>query len=519
MPIKPTCTGFLKPALSASLRKKAQGAKVMKTVTLPPYAPTLIESTRAIGYTLESAIADIVDNSVSASASCTDIFFFPIGEAYIAVLDNGDGMNKTEIETAMRYGSQNPNDRRAANDLGRFGLGLKTASLSQCRTLTVASKQGAHIEARRWDIDHVAETGDWSLLILDTEEEFDTIPRIDRLREYESGTLVVWQNLDRLKVGELDFNRSMGKKMDAVRAHLSLVFHRYISGESGLKRMQIQMNDTLVEPTDPFLSRRNTQIMADEIMDIDGSKVVVLAHILPHTSSLSSEEIASLGGKEDLRRSQGFYVYRNRRLLVWGTWFHMMRQGELSKLARVQVDIPNELDSLWTLDIKKSTAMPPEIVRNNLSSVIERLAEQSKRTWVFRGKKETNDAIIHIWNRFKGKQGGYYYSINRDHPMVEIFSETPLQVRRNVEALLSAIETGIPLNQLYLDLTSEKRVENDAEITAQEVENTLKALLEQMSTEVARNSLLDKLVLSDPFVNFPAIIERYKTGGATNGRN
>ncbi|AGG05895.1 ATP-binding protein [Dehalococcoides mccartyi] len=491
----------------------------MKTVTLPPYAPTLIESTRSIGYTLESAIADIVDNSVSASASFTDIFFFPIGEAYIAILDNGEGMDAVEIETAMRYGSQNPNNKRAANDLGRFGLGLKTASLSQCRTLTVASKQGIHIEARRWDIDHVAKTGDWSLIILDTEEELSTIPRIEKLRKYESGTLVVWQNLDRLKVGEMDFNRSMGKKMDAVRAHLSLVFHRYISGEPGLKRMQIRMNDKFVESADPFLSKRNTQVMSDEIMDIDGSRVVVRAHILPHISNLSADEIALLGGKEDLRRSQGFYVYRNKRLLVWGTWFHMMRQGELSKLARVQVDIPNALDSLWTLDIKKSTAMPPEVVRNNLISVIERLAEQSKRTWVFRGKKETSDSIIHIWNRFKGKQGGHYYAINRDHPLVEILTDTSPQIKHNVEALLSAIETGIPLNQLYLDLTSEKRVENDSETTAQEVEATLKALLDQLPTEDMRKSLLDKLEVSDPFVNYPKIIERYNTGGAANGRN
>ena len=222
----------------------------MKTKPLPPYAPTLIESTRAIGYTLETAIADIVDNSISASASCIEIFFFPVGDSYIAILDDGYGMDVEALETAMRYGSQNPNEKRAANDLGRFGLGLKTASLSQCRTLTVVSKQYNHIEACRWDIDHVINAHDWSLLVLDSEEDFNVIPQIEELQKLESGTLVVWQNLDRLKVGELDFGRSMGKKMDDVRSHLSLVFHRYISGEPGLKRIQIRMNNTL--PTHSF---------------------------------------------------------------------------------------------------------------------------------------------------------------------------------------------------------------------------------------------------------------------------
>ncbi|WP_059173217.1 ATP-binding protein [Bacillus sp. FJAT-27445] len=491
----------------------------MKTKSLPPYAPTLIESTRAIGYTLEAAIADIIDNSISASASCTDIFFFPIGDSYIAILDDGFGMNGDELETAMRYGSQNPNEKRATTDLGRFGLGLKTASLSQCRTLTVVSKQNNHIEARCWDIDHIIEAHDWSLLIIESEEELNAIPKIEELRKLKSGTLVVWQNLDRLKVGELDFSRSMGKKMDNVRSHLSLVFHRYISGESGLKKMQIRMNNVSVEPADPFLAKRNTQVMSDEIINIEGTKVVIRPYILPHISNLTIDEIAALGGKEGLRKSQGFYIYRNKRLLVWGTWFRMMRQAELSKLARVQVDIPNELDTLWTLDIKKSTALPPEEVRNNLNSVIERLAEKSKRTWVYRGKKETHDSIVHVWQRFKGKQGGSYYTINRDHPLVEVFDNSPQQVKQNLENLLKAIETGLPLSSLYLDLNSEKPVENDTETTMQTVDVLLQGLLAQIPTSAGKAELLDRLSVSEPFVNYPQLIDRYKIGEAAHGWN
>ncbi len=489
----------------------------MKSISLPPYAPTLIESTRAIGYTLESAIADIVDNSVSAIASCVDIFFFPVGDSYIAILDDGLGMSASELETAMRYGSQSPNDIRESNDLGRFGLGLKTASLSQCRMLTVISKQGEHIEGRRWDIDHVINTKDWSLLILDLDDEIDAVPRIEELKQLDSGTLVVWQNLDKLKIGELDFARSMGKKMDDVRSHLSLVFHRYIDGEQGLKKVQIRMNNAPIEPADPFLARRNTQVMADEVMNIEGSAVVIRPYILPHISQLSANEIAALGEKEGLRKRQGFYIYRNKRLLVWGTWFRMMRQGELSKLARVQVDIPNELDDLWTLDIKKSIAMPPEAIRNNLTSVIERLAAHSKRTWEYRGKKETHDSVVHIWNRFKGKQGGFYYSINRDHPLIEMFSSATPQVKHNVEALLKTIENNIPLNQLYIDLLSEKQVENEMETSIFEIERILLGLLEQISTETGKTELLESLAVSEPFIHYPQLINKYRTGGTTYG--
>jgi hypothetical protein len=491
----------------------------MKSITLPPYAPTLIESTRAIGYTLEAAIADIVDNSISASASCVDIFFFPIGDSYIAILDDGVGMTAEELEVAMRYGSQNPNEKRDANDLGRFGLGLKTASLSQCRTMTVVTKQGNLIEGRRWDIDHVAHERDWSLLVLDTEEEFADIPRIEELRKLKSGTLVVWQNLDRLMVGEIDFSRSMAKKMDDVRSHLSLVFHRYISGEAGLKRIVVRMNNTPIEPADPFLTKRHTQVMDDEVLEIEGAKVVITPYILPHFSTLSTDELLTLGGKDGLRKRQGFYVYRNKRLLIWGTWFRMIPQDELSKLARVRVDIPNELDNLWTLDIKKSRAMPPEEVRNNLDSVIKRLAQLSRNTSVARGKREARDTIVHIWERSKGRQGGSFYSINRDHPLIELMQETATpKVMRTLESLLKTIESGLPLNLLYLDLNSDKPVENDTDTTLHEVDEILRGMIDQMPNELARMQLLERLANSEPFVNYPQLITRYQ-GGTSNGGN
>ena len=279
------------------------------------------------------------------------------------------------------------------------------------------------------------------------------------------------------------------------------------------------MNNVLVDSTDPFLSRRNTQVMSDEIMQISGSKVVVRPYILPHISDLTSDEIATLGGKDGLRKSQGFYVYRNKRLLVWGTWFRMMKQTDFSKLARVQVDIPNELDSLWTLDIKKSRAIPPEEIRNNLDTVIERLAEYSKRTWEFRGKKETHDSIVHVWQRFKGRQGGLYYTINRDHPLVEVFEDLPQQIKRNVENLLKAIEDGLPLNSLYMDLNSDKMVENEIEIPAQAVEILLQDLLAQFPADTAKAELLDRLAVTEPFVHYPHIIRKYESGGTIHVQN
>lgn len=481
----------------------------MKTKSLPPYAPTLIESTRAIGYSLEAAIADIVDNSIAAGAKNVDIYFFPIDVAYVAVLDDGRGMSENEIDLAMQYGSKNPTEQRDKKDLGRFGLGLKTASLSQCRCLTVVSKQDDKLEGRRWDIDHVSEMGDWSLIILD-DDEMSQLPQIDELKKYQSGTLVIWQKLDRLKTGEINFELALGRKIDTVREHLSLVYHRYLAGESGITKLKLSINGEKIKPVDPFLTEKSVQAMDDETLVIQGNKILVRPYILPHISKLSPDEIKTLGGKEGLRKQQGFYVYRNKRLLVWGTWFRMMRQGDLSKLARIRVDIPNTLDDLWTLDIKKSSALPPAEVRKNLEIIINQIAERSKRTWTFRGKKEVSDSEVHVWNRMKNKHGGFYYEVNRDHPLVKQLIKASPGMEKSIYALLQQIELGLPLNQLYVDLNNDEQIVNDGEQPDAELKSSLESMLEMCTGIQEKRNLLESLSSIEPYSMHPEIVEEIK---------
>ena len=481
----------------------------MKSKETPPFAPTLMESTRAIGYSLEAAIADIVDNSIAAKSGKVQISFFPIGDAYVCILDDGAGMDAAAIDTAMQYGSRSPSETRELSDLGRYGLGLKTASLSQCRVLTVISKQKDRIVGRRWDLDYVIHTQSWSLQILE-EEDFSSVPHIDDLLSQESGTLVVWQNLDRMLMGEMDFERALGRKMDEVRSHLELVFHRYLSGERGIKRLDILFNNVKIKPADPFLIKKSTQAMDDEVLVIEGQRIVVRPFILPHISKMTAEEKEALGGKEGIRKQQGFYVYRNKRLVVWGTWFRMMRQGDLSKLARVMVDIPNGLDDLWTLDIKKSHAMPPAAVRSNLQIVIDRIADKSKRTWTFRGKKETADTVEYVWTRMKTPGGGITYEINRDHPLVDqIVAECPA-VKGKLETLLKNIERGIPLNQLYVDLNNDEKFENDQEVADAEMRITIEQMLAAMPSSILRKEFLEKIEHTEPFCAYPDLISEFR---------
>ncbi|SED07126.1 ATP-binding protein [Paenibacillus sp. GP183] len=481
----------------------------MREISIPPYAPMLMESTRALGYSLEAAIADILDNSITAKATNISIKFIPFGEPYLSILDNGKGMNSVEITDAMRYGSGNPLETRDLDDLGRFGLGLKTASLSQSRKLTVISLKNGKLSGRSWDLDHVIKSGKWSLLVLDKKDMLK-FPQIELLQLQSSGTLVILQNLDRVGNGESDFEAAFSEKMDRVREHLSLVFHRYISGESGLKSIKMNINNEPLAPHDPFLINKSTQIMDDEKISIGDHLILVKPYILPHISKMTDAEIKMLGGKDGLTKQQGFYVYRNKRLLIWGSWFRLIRKDELSKLARVRVDIPNTLDHLWAIDIRKSTATPPEIVRKNLSRIVGQITEGSKRTWTFRGKKETDDSIVHLWTRLKTREG-ILYDINRDHPLVEMLKEKlDLKDHKFLHQLLKMIEMNIPLNSLYIDLTNDEKFKNNElyELT-DDIKELAELLLENCKNPEERQRFFDKIESTPPFSQFPGKIVKY----------
>ena len=165
--------------------------------TLEPRADILMTAIRSIGYTFESALADIIDNSISSGASNIHINFSSISPAYISILDDGCGMNLDELRQAMKYGSKDVREKREKEDLGRFGLGLKTASLSQCKRLTVISKKDGHIYGARWDLDIIQNKQAWVLEVLSETEVEEAYPRstfipLRDLQTYETGTIVLW---------------------------------------------------------------------------------------------------------------------------------------------------------------------------------------------------------------------------------------------------------------------------------------------------------------------------------------
>jgi hypothetical protein len=452
---------------------------------------------RAVGYSVEAAIADLVDNSISARADLIEIKYDASDDPFVAILDNGWGMAPDELTNAMRHGSNNPTDEREPDDLGRFGLGLKTASLSQCRKLTVVSRKNQVTSARRWDLDVVHQRGRWLVVVPDS-RELATLPMISKLQTLDSGTLVVWQDLDRLTAGASDPQLEMTTKLSPLYEHLALVFHRFTQKEDGVGPVSMMVNSQQIPPRDPFLrSNSFRQPLEGQVIKHERGDVRVLPFILPPVSHLSTDEISLAGGKEGLRGTQGFYIYRNRRLVIWGTWFRLVPKEEFYKLTRVQVDIPNTFDDLWALDIKKSAAYPPEAIRKRLKELIPHFAGTSKKTVTYPGRKQHAKGFVPLWTRVEPHHGVFRYELNPEHPVIQsISSRLAEDDQRAFQKLLNLFGDTLPFESIYADMCGDRRRDSE--------EDTLTSL-----TEIATNLLeitglgVDQVLNIDPIVRYP----------------
>ena len=444
----------------------------------PPSAACLSASMRDLGYSLETAIADLIDNSISAGADRIDIICDVSGELpLVVILDNGKGMTEEELLAAMRHGTDSPRRHRSPRDLGRFGLGLKTASFSQCRSLTVVSTGDASICGAEWNLDRIDAADDWILSILD-EADIQALPYVDRLGRH--GTAVLWRELDRMLEDEVGDRRQeiVNEKLEVVGRHLALVFHRFLSGEvKGHPRVTLAINGHPIAAFDPFC-RKNpaTQVLPEEIVRIGDAEVRLQPYVLPHHSRLSASDYDYYQDRSDFISNQGGYVYRNGRLMAWGDWFRLVPKGEATKLARVQIDFPNSLDEAWTIDIKKSRARPPHAVRERLRQIIAKITNRSVTVHRGRGQKLFQETQAPFWERY-ADHDGIRFAINDQHPIIVSLAERLSPEDADLmRTLLDSVAASLPVEMIYSDYSTHPREINQRSVDESQTMDRLRSL-------------------------------------------
>ncbi len=460
-------------------------------LNMPP-AKSLIFGIRSIGYHFVTAVADIIDNSVSAYATEIDIYSNPEeNNAYFCFLDNGCGMNQEELRNAMKMGSDREGKVDSQQELGRFGLGLKSASFSQCKKLTVVSKQNDEINGLIFDLNLIGEKNQWLLLKLD-KEMISTLPLIEKLESLPAGTLVIWQEFDKIEQLSKQFEKSFRALVAESKKHVEFVFHRFSS------RIQFRFNEQVIERRDPFLTdslgRQQTGRRTE--LKVDGEKITITPYTLPFANTLTLEEKKLLGNPKSIYDEQGFYLYRNQRLISWGSWLRMGIKSELNKLARVKVDIPSSLDAMWMLDVKKSSAKIPDKLKDQIRASVEDSVIRSKRTVKSPGIKE--QTVDHkIWERLHHSSGEVQYQINRENPIYTSWLDAIGEQEKILLAiLLSQLECHLPKFSIQNDVSDGISILNSGDDVEQEtLMGQVETLLHMLPEESRESSLLDLLAM------------------------
>lgn len=330
---------------------------------LIPDPARTIEGLRDTGYDFETAIADIVDNSIAANANVINVQVFRDykGDIRILTTDNGDGMNKDALIDAMKYGSP-PRPHPAS--LGKYGLGLKTASTAYCRRVSVISRdsEDAPVHMATWDLDHVIDKAKWALLISDKPDE-EALKHLNIIAKDSSGTVVLWSKVDRLYGKNYKdpagghANNALKRKLKELEQHLGTIYQRFLDhSDDRAINIEIKINGRKITPWDPFQTALS-ELVASENPMVDlgnGQKAEfnIKAYVLPRREEFPDDEMAKNARiSSDL---QGIYIYRENRLIHNSDWLDMYQKEPHGTLLRVDFSFDHKLDDAFHLDIKKS---------------------------------------------------------------------------------------------------------------------------------------------------------------------
>ena len=422
----------------------------------PPPSSHLATLAR-MGYSFNAAIADILDNSVSAGASLIDIRLVSFGDLYrLTILDNGSGMSSADLMGNMVIGCKDPGSEREVNDLGRFGAGLKTASFSQARVLTVFSwAEKSKIAGARWDTDLVKKRNKWCLLELsdgEVSEEMESLGMPDSA----SGTLVCWDGIHSLEDSEdrHALERVSAALVSDLQSYIALHFHRFIS-----PKLTIKINGVALQPIDPFMSNVPGYIEGQqEVIRSKKGPITIKAHNLPRPSSLDAHLLALHGGAKKITEGQGIYLYRNKRLISGGGWHGVAARTELNNLARIQIDINSKMDEEWQTDVKKSRLSIPLKVKQVLKRISPVPIKRSRGAHKYAGKLEEASALWMVCtNEREGSESVSYIADLSNQKIADLLSVLESDQRTKLIKYLTDLSAELPVKHIYHAVGSNPR--------------------------------------------------------------
>ena len=503
----------------------------MKTELAETPIENYIDSLRTNPYSLETAISDIIDNSIDANAKNIWIKYkWDKRNSFVSIIDDGIGISEKEFRLCMTLSGKGPNSNRHAKELGRFGLGLKTASFSQCKNLTVFSKnEKKSLGVRAWDLEFIKKKN--QMLLITEANKSRREPVLEDLAKIEkkSGTIVLWQDIDKIidfqTVEDQNEKSLFYAKFYNLKEHLSIYFHRFLIS----KKIKLFINDTSIEGWDPFYNKFTSPKASllltsndDKISYLD-SKISIESYVLPHHSHLTKEELDLISGPYGMSNHQGFYFYRNDRLILASHWpsYMKLNNEEHCRLSRIKVNIPNSLDFEFKLDYLKSTIDIPNKIKNRFKSSAVDCRKKATQVYRFRGNKEinsdrnTNKFVSKFWNLVKTRNGKFYFKIENKHPLISsLKNKLDNESKILLSQIFDSLSATIPIESARLAETDEQltksipyEFEEEAKLIKR-IEYQLNVYKELHGNEIS-NTEYEKLLKSNFDIgHYPELIQK-----------
>ncbi len=490
-----------------------------------PNPEFLIKSIAEQGYSLESAIADLIDNSISANATKVEVLIGTEEEPFTLFLaDNGKGMDEEELKNNMRFPSTSPENERKSSDLGRFGLGMKTASFSQTRKFTVLSrkKETTKYYGRTWDLSLLKDNG-WKLII-NTDNEINAIldeykkqsnEKLNEFQDYVPNTIIVWYGLYKFQdyLEKKNRQNALKKEIEEIlRGHLSLVFHRFM--EKKTDPLKIRVNNKQLSPFNPFpTNEHDFRSIEFKQRSFGDDSIKLEGFVLPSRSiDECSKNIQTIWTTRyrSLSDMEGIYIYRADRIILFGGWNGLIKKAQKLQLARLRVDIGNGVDHLLHLNVAKSQVIIPHDLKEAFEKYINELKSEAIKEFYNRGirryktKKENTESLFERTASNKGM----LLVINEKFPLIELLKKelTP-DSKIKLKVLLKMINTQINIirqtheDKIFLD------IDNASEISINELRDTINALLEKgIDKKMIKTQILPNLGYK--ITSFPEEIAR-----------
>lgn len=440
----------------------------------------LVKSIAEQGYSLETALADLIDNSISAAAGRVEILIDTNSEPFMLFLaDDGNGMDLQQLKQAMKFPSSSSEHSRKAEDLGRFGLGLKTASFSQTRHFTVLTRKKGqknfcgrswdvvHLQKKRWQIVVETESGIKELL-----EKYHKLSKgfLNGYEAYDPNTIVIWRGLHKFESYLVESERGTELKRQITHTtsnYLSLVFHRFL--ESSSNPLKIRINNSQIYPFNPFPSEqsdfRKLEPVRKRFMSDD---LCIEGYVLPSRSLDESKAEGSLWVQHDrsLTDMEGMYIYRGNRIILHGGWNGLVKRNPRLQLARLRINIGNSVDHLFHLNVAKSSiSIPPEL-RIAFVRYLSELKAEAEREYFSRGLRKISltpeKPKVSLFIRVPSDKG-MLLQVNEEFPLLKaLMKDLTIAQRRRLSAIFLMIETTMNrIRQVHLDKESNAVLTDD----------------------------------------------------------